>query len=265
MSSEKPTKSERKEAARAEREAAERAAASAQARGRRLRILLGIIGVAAVVLVVVIVAGGGGGSKKKPTAATGAAVAGATESRAMLTGIPQSGKVLGNPKAPVTLLEFADLQCPYCKQYSLQTLPLIVRDYVRTGKVKLELHLLTFLGPDSIRGAQVASRAEAQNRLWNFTDLFYFNQGDEQTGYATDTYLKQLVGAVPGLTVAKVFAQPVTSSPTAENGAADALASKYGVTGTPSFVVNRAGETGKLVGGFDLASITKALDAALAL
>jgi protein-disulfide isomerase len=266
VSSERPTtKSERKEAARAQREASELAAAHAQARGRRLKILLGILAGVVVALVVVVLASGGGSDKKEPSAATGAAVAGTTESRALLAGIPQSGKTLGNPKAPVTLIEFADLQCPYCKQFSLQTLPLVVRDYVRTGKVKVELHLLTFLGPDSVRGAQVASRTADQDKMWNFVDLFYYNQGDEQTGYATDAYLKRLAAAVPGLNTAKVFAQPITSIPTAENKAADLLAGTYKIDGTPSFVVRRAGENGKLVNGFDLASITAALDAALAL
>lgn len=263
MSQDQPSKKERKDAARAERQAAEAAAAAGAARRRRLSILGGVVALAAVAVVAIVLATGG--SDKKPTAATGAAVAGVSESRAMLNGIPQSGKTLGNPKAAVTLLEFADLQCPYCRQYSLQTLPQVVRDYVRSGKVKIELHLLSFLGPDSVRGAQVAAGAEAQDRLWNFADLFYYNQGEEQTGYGTDAFLKRLAAAVPGLRTAPLFARPITATPTAADKAADALARRYGVTGTPSFVVTKQGETGKLVSGFDYASISSALDAALAL
>ena len=49
----------------------------------------------------------------------------------MLAGIPQSGIHLGSPSAPVRLVEFADLQCPFCREYTLQTLPQLVQDYVR--------------------------------------------------------------------------------------------------------------------------------------
>jgi protein-disulfide isomerase len=264
MSDPNQTKKERRDAARADREAAEASAAASAARKRRLSILGGIVAAVAVVVVVVIVASSGGGDSAKPQGAgTGAGVAGAAESRAMLTGVPQAGLTLGDPKAPVTMLEFADLQCPYCQEYSLQTMPRIVQDYVRTGKVKMELHLLTFLGPDSIRGAQVANLAAEQNRLWHFADLFYFNQGKEQTGYATDAFLKKLAGAVPGLDSAKLFAAPISDTPTAKDAAADALASKYGVTGTPTFVIGKTGGTLSKVDGFDYDSVKAAIDAAL--
>lgn len=265
MSDPNQNKKERRDAARAEREAAEAASAASAARKQRLAILGGIVAAIAVVVVVVIVATGGGSDDKAGPqgAGTGGGLAGVTESRAMLTGVPQSGATLGSPSAPVTMLEFADLQCPYCQEYSLQTLPRIVQDYVRTGKVKMELHLLTFLGPDSIRGAQVANLAAEQNKLWNFADLFYFNQGKEQTGYATDDFLRKLAGAVPGLQTAKLFSAPITDTPTAKDAAADALAAKYGVTGTPTFVIGKTGGTLSKVEGFDYNSVKSAIDAAL--
>lgn len=264
MSDPNQSKKERRDAARAEREAAEASAAAAAARKRRLSILGGLVAVIAVAVVVIIVATGGSSDKTGARGAgAGGGLAGVSESRAMLTGVPQSGATLGSPAAPVTMLEFADLQCPYCQEYSLQTLPRIVQDYVRTGKVKMELHLLTFLGPDSIRGAQVANLAAEQNKLWNFADLFYFNQGEEKTGYATDAFLKKLAGAVPGLQSAKLFGAPITDTPTAQDAAADALATKYGVTGTPTFVVGRTGGKLSRVEGFDYASVKAAIDAAL--
>jgi protein-disulfide isomerase len=263
----KATRQERKDAVRAGREAAERAATMTAARKRRLTILSGILAVAATVIVVVVLgaAGGGGGPAGTPVggASSGAAVAGTKESHAMLAGIPQSGTVLGDPKAPVTLIEFADLQCPYCREYSLQTLPRVIQDYVRTGKVRLDLRLLTFLGPDSVRGAAVADAAAVQGKLWNVAGLFYVNQGREQSGYATDAFLRRLVAAVPGLDATQVFARPLTTTPSAADAAADAAAARYGVTGTPSFVVGRTGGALRRIDGFDHDSITTAIDAAL--
>jgi protein-disulfide isomerase len=238
-------------------------------RKRRLTILAGILAATATLIVVAVLASGGGGSGSSSTGSSAAsasstgAVAGIKESRAMLAGIPQSGTVLGDPKAPVTLIEFADLQCPFCREYALQTLPRVIQDYVRSGKVKLDLRLLTFLGPDSVRGAAVANAAAAQGKLWNIADLFYFNQGREKSGYATDAFLRRLVAAVPGLDAGRVFARPITAMPSATDAAADAAAARYGVTGTPSFVVGRSGGTLRLIDGFDYGSIKSAIDGAL--
>ena len=107
------------------------------------------------------------GAKSRPGAAQKAAGTGAIpgqkESAEMLAGIPQSGIYLGNPSAPVRLVEFADLQCPFCREYTLQTLPQLVQDYVRSGKVRMEFRDLAFLGKDSVtagRHAAAAARAE---------------------------------------------------------------------------------------------------------
>ncbi|MCW3015734.1 MAG: hypothetical protein JWO02_2826, partial [Solirubrobacterales bacterium] len=248
----------------AERQAAEAAAAGRAARKRRLSILGAIVAAAAVlVLVAVIVTSGGSDKKITPNASSGAAVAGVKESTAMLSGIPQSGRVLGNPKAPVTMLEFADLQCPICQEYTLQTMPRIVQNYVRSGKVKVELHLLTFIGDDSVRAAAVANAAARQDKLWNFADIFYYNQGQENTGYATDAFLRRIATATPGLDVTKAFAGRMDASVINENGAANSLAGRYGVVGTPTFVVGPTGGTLKTVSNFDLASVTTAIDNAL--
>ena len=97
------------------------------------------------------------------------------------------------PDAPVTLVEFADLQCPFCAEYERNVFPELLDRYVKTGKVRLELHLLRFLGPDSDRLARVAAAASKQDRMWQFTTLAFARQGTENSGYATAAFINGLV------------------------------------------------------------------------
>ena len=117
----------------------------------------------------------------------------------MLQGIPQQGLSLGRPNAPVTLVEYGDLQCPICRAYTVATLPTLVRDYVRTGKVRLEFRGLAFLGADSETALKAVIAAGAQNKGWNMLDLLYRNQGEENSGWATESTLRAAAAAIPGL------------------------------------------------------------------
>ena len=92
----------------------------------------------------------------------------------------------------MTIVEFADLQCPFCAEYHRNVFPSILDRYVRTGKVRLELRLLRFIGPDSDRLARVAVAAAAQNRMWQFAGLAYDRQGQENSGYATNSFINKL-------------------------------------------------------------------------
>src|SRR5690349_18702280 len=95
------------------------------------------------------------------------ALAAVSSTRELLAGIPQRPTVLGRPGAPVTLVEFADLQCPYGGLWARATLPTLVQRYVRTGKLRIDFRGLAFVGPDSKTALRVAHAAGAQNRLWN--------------------------------------------------------------------------------------------------
>ena len=66
---------------------------------------------------------------------------------------------------------------------------------MRTGKVKLAVRTLHFLGPDSERAARVAAGAERQGRLWAFLEAFYARQGTENSGYVTDGFLREVADA----------------------------------------------------------------------
>ena len=196
----------------------------------------------------------------------GDAPAGLAEVREMLEGVPQDGVALGEPDAPVTLVEFADLQCPFCRDFALQTLPLLVRDYVRPGKLRLEFGTLAFLGPDSERAARAAAGAAAQDRLWNLTDLFYFNQGTENSGYASDRFLDDLLAAIPGLDAERARRDGGDAAADRLLATAEARARRHGIDSTPSFLLGRAGSDKRRVlrGIQDYATLRRALDALIA-
>jgi protein-disulfide isomerase len=219
-----------------------RAREDAARRSRRLKLLGAVLGAAvAVVIVAILASGGGGGSGSGSGKITGAA-----EVAARFKGIPQNGLVLGNPKAPVTLVEFADLKCPVCREYTLSAFPTLVDRYVRTGRVKMELQLQHFVGDqngDSERAAQMGLAAAQQNKLWQLADLFYLNQRDETQTYVNDVFLRRLGSAVPGLDVNKAFAVREQPAITQELQQASNEFNTAGFTGTPSFAVGQTGGT----------------------
>lgn len=193
-------------------------------------IRLGLLAaLAAVVVVVAVLLAGGDSSDGDKGGGTPAATI------APLRGVPQSGIALGSPDAPVTMVEFADLQCPFCKEYSENVFPELLKRYVRTGKLRLELRLLSFIGPDSDRLARVAAAAAAQNRMWQFVTLAYDRQGAENSGYATDDFINKLA-ADAGLRKADAGAAAEALIRDAERQARRAQ-----IESTPSFLIGPTG------------------------
>src|SRR5690242_1171354 len=264
----KPTKQERRDAARAARLEAEQAEAGAALRRRRLRTLLAVLGAAAVLVVVAIIvsSGGSNGAKTRPGAAQKATgtIPGQKESGEMLAGIPQSGIHLGNANAPVRLVEFADLQCPFCRDYTLQTLPQLVQDYVRSGKVRMEFRDLAFLGKDSVTAGRHAAGAGEQNKLWNFIDVFYYNQGEENSGYVTPSFLHSIDKAA-GVDSAKADAFAASAASVTPIKQANALGDQLGVQSTPTVFVGKRGGPLRQVqaGPTDVAAFKQAIDGVL--
>ena len=234
------TKRELRERRRAEREAAERAETAAATRRKRLLVLLAAAGVAAVLVVVAAVASS---SSDTPPAAT------PSQASTLFAGIPEKDGVLGDPKAPVTLTEYVDLQCPICAAASRDNLPALVKDYVRTGKVKLEARTLHFIGPDSERAALVAAGAEQQGKLWPFLEAFYAAQGTENSGYVTDDFLRS-VAQTAGVDATAALAAAETPAAQERLNRANADAQALGINATPTFTVARGdGKARVLQGG----------------
>jgi protein-disulfide isomerase len=159
----------------------------------------------------------------------------------------QRGPYLGPARARYTLVEFVDLQCPFCARFDRDVLPVVIERFVRPGRLRLELRPIAFLGRDSATGAAATVAAGMENRMWQFVDLFYRNQGRENSGYATPAFLGRLARAVAGLDPAR-FRQ-VSGSPKLiamlEDNARAARAAR--ITATPSF---RLGPTGGILAPF---------------
>jgi len=207
-----------------------------QARRQRLW-QLGAAGVFAAILVAVAIVVSQAGSSSLQHLSEDSAAA-----TKLFGGIPQSALELGSPKAKVTLVEFADLQCPFCRAFTLDALPTIINRYVRPGKLRLRYEVQTFIGPQSEDAARVAMAASLQNRLWEFADVFYRNQDDENSGYVTEDFLSKVAGATPGLDTARALR--ARSGPKVEAMLAQStgLFQKLGLTSTPSFAVEQPGK-----------------------
>ena len=220
------------------------------------RILAGVA-LAAVVAAIVISSSGG----SSPAPATPPAAAGSAPTNAMFAGIPEQDGVLGDPGAPVTVTEFVDLQCPICAETAQTTLPGLIRAQVATGKVKLDARALQFIGPDSVRAARVAAGAREQGKLWPFLAAFYAAQGRENSGYATDDFLRS-VAASAGVDADKALAYAGTDAAADQLNQANSEAQTRGIDSTPTFVVTGAGGKAQVVVGHDDASLTAAIKAA---
>ena len=225
------SRKEQREEARRQREEREAEERKKQRRKRRLwQIGAGVAAIAAIVIVAILISSSGGGSDQKVDSTE------ENESAQLFEGIAQSGDTLGNPDAKVTIYEFADLQCPFCKQYTDTVYPQLVEKYVKPGNVKMVWRNLTFLGPDSITGARAVVAAGAQNKLWNMQHLFYENQGTENTGYVTDKFIDNLAKGA-GVDVDKLRQDMAAPFVEQQLGDAQQEAQRFGIDSTPSFMI----------------------------
>lgn len=170
-----------------------------------------------------------------------------TSEPSLFSGLEQRGVALGSPRAPVTLVEYADLQCPYCAQWALNTLPTLVDDYVRKGELRLVFRGLAFLGADSDEALRAALAAGRENHLWDVVHRLYQNQGQENTGWVTDDLIGEIADSIPGLDGERLLAARWERPIEAEMELAAAAAEAAGVRGTPSFEIGRTGGRLELV------------------
>ncbi len=99
--------------------------------------------------------------------------------------------ILGDPLAPITIVEFGDYQCHQCYNWFHNTKPMIVRDYIETGKANLVFVDFAFLGKDSPKAAQATYCADDQNMYWEYHNSLYTSQESKiDNGWANPERLK---------------------------------------------------------------------------
>jgi protein-disulfide isomerase len=174
----------------------------------------------------------------------------------------KDGVSLGDPSAPVTMIEFVDFQCAFClSSYNSVERP-IIEQYVETGQLLYVYQPVGFLGPESVASAQAAYCAANQNYFWEYHDVLFApaNFSNGNTGGYSEQNLIAFANEVEGLDVA-AFTQCLASGETvAMVEAAHAQASSMGVTGTPGFVINNT----VLSGEQPLARLQQTIDEAIA-
>ena len=168
--------------------------------------------------------------------------------------------VLGQDSAPVTIVEFADPRCPFCKQFFTDTLPQLKTDYINTGKVKMYWRNFDFLGPSSTVAGNALECANEQGKFWDLHDYFYQNQPEESdTSMFTTDKLSTLAGTL-GMDSTQ-FSSCLSANKDNNNVSQDlADGQKYGVSGTPTFFIN--GDS--LVGAQPYSAIKTIIDQKLA-
>ena len=166
----------------------------------------------------------------------------------MDTFVSNGSPILGNPNAPITLVEFGDYQCHYCNVFFQNIENEIIKNYVETGKVKIIFKDYNIIGPDSVKASQGAHCANEQGLFWKYHDILYSNWTGENNGWASGTNLANFAQEID-LDMNKwskcmseqKYSQTILSS----NDDAKAL----GLTGTPAFfIINSNGEVSKLFG-----------------
>jgi protein-disulfide isomerase len=237
------SRAQQKEEARQRRLEAEQQAAVRVARQRQLQMILGVVVVAVVAAVVLIVISSGSSGPSsaafKPGAAQNAAKAQVTN---QLAGIPQAGNRLGSPSAKVTVTEFGDLECPICKDFALSAEKQLIANDVKTGKVQLVYRSLctaTCNFNQSIFPPQQAAAIAAglQGHEWDYVLLFYNEQGPEDTGYVTDSYLNGLAKQIAGLNFSKWLSDRSSQTLAGKVQSDEQEAQAQGFNSTPTIVV----------------------------
>jgi len=200
----------------------------------RLILVGAAVGAAGLLAVVLILVAGKSSNATSTTTATTTP----TSVSSLLAGIPQHGDTLGKASAPVKLIVYEDPQCPFCRNWNVQTLPTVIDQFVRTGKIKLVYRGVVIIGPDSVRGLRAIYAAGKQNKLWSLADALYAHQGVENSGWITNAVILAAAKEV-GADDQSILAGMGAPAVGADLVKAQKQATADQLQGTPTFIIQR--------------------------
>jgi protein-disulfide isomerase len=163
--------------------------------------------------------------------------------------------VLGDPNAPVTIIEFSDFQCPYCAKFVLETMPLLQENYIDTGLVKLIFRDYPLPSHADAAIASEAAECVGDELYYEMHDAIF---GNISAWSGTDDVEGALVGMASELGV-DIAACMANGEMTEEVAADYAAGRSYGVSGTPTFFINGK----KLVGAWPYETFVQVIESEL--
>ncbi|HXZ57062.1 MAG TPA: thioredoxin domain-containing protein [Gaiellaceae bacterium] len=214
------------------------------ARKANPKVIAGVAGVIAIAVIVAVVFAVTGNKSSSSTPKNVTTLPDAAAATRLFHGIPQHGNVLGSPSAPATLVQYIDLQCPFCREFETTVMPSVVSRYVRTGKLKVVSRPVAILGPDSEVARRAAIVSLQHNRLFDFVQLLYFNQGVENSGWVTNQLLADAFASTPGINADAAMAARNTPAVAHIEQQFDRQSNADNVRGTPTVLIGKSG--GKL-------------------
>ena len=216
---------------------------------------IGIIVAALVVVGIVVgVSLAGGGDDDAPSSITGT-----EEVQAQLEGVPQAGNVLGDPDAPVEIIEYGDLACPACREASTTTIPEAIDQIVKPGDAKMVFRPIAFISRSSERGALGAEAAGMQDAMWSFVELIYRNQGPESDqDWLTDDLMTEAVEQL-GLDVNQWTADYMGQESEQKFLATESQAQEDEVGVTPTFLIRGPNGEKTVTGAVEVSELQDAV------
>lgn len=152
------------------------------------------------------------------------------------TFLENGSPILGDPNAPVTLIEFGDYQCHFCNVHFHNTEHRLLENFIKTGKVKMIFKDFTIIGPDSVDAAHGTHCANDQGKFWKYHDILYNNWTGENNGWASSDNLLRFAQEIEldidqwsDCMIDEKYSQIISNS--------NKDARELGITGTPAFFV----------------------------
>ena len=167
--------------------------------------------------------------------------------------------IMGDPDAPITILEWGDYQCTFCYKFHQDTLDIINEEFIKTGKVKVIFKDFPLNGPDSKLAAESSYCAHDQGKYWEYHDQLYENWAGERTGWITREALSGFAKSI-NLDTAEFNKCLNESKYESKINSIYEFGKQIGIDATPSFLVFNDEKIIKIRGNQPLEVFLKTFD-----